>query len=84
VPATGAEPDRASDASGAHFTAVGVGVRHCAVEGEPEPSVFVHLGGWNKDADVDLRPHDARRVADNILAAVALLEQEADWVKHGD
>lgn len=76
-PATAGEPELIDCTSGALYTTVGAGARHCEMDGQVDPAVVIHISGWSKDVDVDLRPHEARKVAENILSTLALLEREA-------
>jgi hypothetical protein len=76
VPATGGEPESVGAMGGAQYTAVGVGVRHCEMDGFVDPAVFIHLSGGETDVDADLRGHEARRIAALLLAAADRIEQE--------
>jgi hypothetical protein len=77
VPATAGEPERVGSMCGAQFVAVGVGVKYCEMDGLVDPAVFIHLSGASTDADVDLRGHEARRIAALLIEAADRLEREA-------
>ncbi|UCZ89861.1 hypothetical protein [Gordonia sp. WA4-43] len=57
--------------AGALFPAVGVGVRFQ----HGEPGVYMHLAAhaWSIDVDVNLRLDEARKLAETLESALALL-----------
>ncbi len=72
LPATGGLP-RVDYERGTHFPAVGVALAWDTLD-QLDPCVLVHVSGAEHDAQLDLRPREARALAAAILEAADRLD----------
>lgn len=79
LPATGRRPHEVTFEGGAQYPVIGVGLDYDESDGEPGPSLALHVGGHSGgDWDLYLKPKEAKALADLILDRLTVLAAPAD------